>query len=65
MKKILSSSSTSISNNLKDDYDNLDDYFENISEKDKDETLYKDLSSNINDNIIEKSKDERFAKVYI
>jgi hypothetical protein len=65
MKKILSLSSTSISNNLKDDYDNLDDYFENISEKDKDETLYKDLSSNINDNIIEKSKDERFAKVYI
>ena len=64
MKKILSSS-TSISNYLKDDYDNLDDYFENISEKDKDETLYKDLSSNINDNIIEKSKDERFAKVYI
>ncbi len=65
MKKILSSSSISISNYLKDDYDNLDDYFENISEKDKDETLYKDLSSNINDNIIEKSKDERFAKVYI
>ena len=65
MKKILSSSSTPISNYLKDDYDNLDDYFENISEKDKDETLYKDLSSNINDNIIEKSKDERFAKVYI
>jgi hypothetical protein len=65
MKKILYSSSTSISNYLKDDYDNLDDYFENISEKDKDETLYKDLSSNINDNIIEKSKDERFAKVYI
>ena len=65
MKKILSSSSTPISNYLKDDYDNLDDYFENISEKDKDETLYKDSSSNINDNIIEKSKDERFAKVYI
>ena len=62
------SSKTSSINNLKDYQENEIDslsYFDNASDKEKDEeNFFKDLDSDSHDNVIEKSKDEHFGKVY-
>jgi hypothetical protein len=54
-------------NNLKDcqenDVDSLS-YFDNGSDKEKEETFFKDLDSDFHDDVIEKSKDEHFGKVF-
>ena len=61
-----SSISSSLGNNLKENNENIDDstlYFENISDKEKEEAYFRDISSDSHEIVIEKSKDERFAKV--
>jgi len=59
------SSISSSMNNLKDyqenDVDSLS-YFENISDKEKEEAFF-NMDSDSHDNVIEKSKDELFGKV--
>jgi len=61
------SSISSSMNNLKDyqenDVDSLS-YFENTSDKDKEEAFF-NTDSDSHDNVIEKSKDEHFGKVII
>ena len=62
----LASSISSLGNNLKEYNDKLDDstlYFENITDKEKEEAYFRDISSDSHEIVIEKSKDERFAKV--
>jgi hypothetical protein len=62
----LASSISSLGNNLKEYNDKLDDstlYFENITDKEKEENYFRDISSDSHEIVIEKSKDERFAKV--
>ena len=48
------------------DYIENDDnsYFENASDKEKEESYFKELDSDSNDTIIAKSKDEQFGKVF-
>ena len=61
-----SSISSSLGNNLKEYNENIDDstlYFENISDKEKEEAYFRDISSDSHEIVIEKSKNERFAKV--
>jgi hypothetical protein len=54
-------------NNLKDclenDFDSLS-YFDNISDKEKEEAFFKDTDTDFHDDVIEKSKDEHFGKVF-
>ena len=61
------SSISSSMNNLKDyqenDIDSLS-YFDNVSDKEKEETFFKDLDSDFHEDVIEKSKDEHFGKVF-
>ena len=62
----LASSISSLGNNLKEYNDKLDDstlYFENITDKEKEENYFRDISSDSHEIVIEKSKNERFAKV--
>ena len=62
----LASSISSLGNNLKEYNDKLDDstlYFENITDKEKEENYFRDISSDSHEIVIEKSKDERFSKV--
>ncbi len=48
------------------DYIENDDnsYFENASDKEKEESYFKELDSDSNDTIIAKSKDGQFGKVF-
>ena len=61
------SSISSSMNNLKDcqenDVDSLS-YFDNGSDKEKEENFFEDLDSDFHDDVIEKSKDEHFGKVF-
>ena len=53
--------------NLKDFIENDNDslsYFENGSDKEKEENFFKEMDSDSHDNAIEKSKDEHFGKVF-
>ena len=56
------------SNNLKELIENNNDdsvsYFENNSDIEKEESFFRGTSSEIHETILEKSKDERFAKVW-
>ena len=64
--KVASSISSSLVDNLKEYNENNEDstfYLDNISDKQKEETYFRDISSDSNEIVIEKSKDERFAKV--
>ena len=61
-----SSVSSSLDNHLKEFNENTDDsilYFENFNDKEKEEAYFRDMSSDSHEMVIEKSKDERFAKV--
>ena len=52
--------------NLKEYNENNEDstlYLDNISDKQKEEAYFRDISSDSHEIVIEKSKDERFAKV--
>ena len=63
-----SSISSSKSNKLKEGLDNDNDslsYFDNESDKEKEDTFFKEMDSDSPENIIEKSKDEHFGKVFI
>ena len=62
-----SSISSSKSNNLKEALENDNDslsYFDNGSEQEKEDMFFKEMDSDSPENIIEKSKDEHFGKVY-
>ena len=63
-----SSISSSLGQNIKEYVDNDIDsisYFDNGSDKEKEEeAFFKDQESDCNYNVIEKSKDEQFGKVY-
>ena len=64
--KVASSISSSLVDNLKEYNENNEDstlYFDNISDKQKEEAYFRDISSDSNEIVIEKSKDERFSKV--
>lgn len=61
-----SSISSSIGNNFKEYVENDNDslsYFENASDKEKEDFFFKENDSDSHDNVIEKSKDEHFGKV--
>ena len=62
-----SSVSSSLGFNLKDsgenDIDSLS-YFDNISDKEKEENYFKELDSDFHDNIVEKSEDGYYGKVF-
>ena len=63
---LASSGSSSLGNNIKEYYENIENsilYFENVTEKEKDESYFKDSNMDFQETILEKSKDERFAKV--
>ena len=52
---------------LKDCLENDNDsysYFENGSDKEKEENFFKEIDSYSHDNVVEKSKDEHFGKVF-
>ena len=62
-----SSISSSKSNNIKDALENDNDslsYFDNGSDKEKEDMFFKEMDSDSPENIIEKSKDEHFGKVF-
>jgi hypothetical protein len=62
-----SSVSSSLGVNLKDSGENDIDsysYFDNASDKEKEENYFKELDSDFHDNIIEKSKDGYYGKVF-
>ena len=61
-----SSISSSVGFNQKDYVENDNDslsYFDNASDKEKEENFFKELDSDSPENIIEKSKDGQFGKV--
>ena len=63
---LASSKSTSLVINMKKNDEIIEDsiiYFDNISDKEKEEAYFRDLSSDSQEAVLEKSKDERFAKV--
>ena len=63
---LASSKSTSLVINMKKNDEIIEDsiiYFDNISDKEKEEAYFRDLSSDSQEEVLEKSKDERFAKV--
>ena len=62
-----SSISSSKSNNIKDALENDNDslsYFDNGSEQEKEDMFFKEMDSDSPENIIEKSKDDHFGKVF-
>ncbi len=62
-----SSVSSSLGVNLKDSAENDIDslsYFDNASDKEKEENYFKELDSDFRDNIVEKSKDGYYGKVF-
>ena len=61
-----SSISSSIGFNQKDYVENDNDslsYFDNASDNEKEENFFKELDSDLHENILEKSKDGQFGKV--
>ena len=63
---LATSASSSLGNNIKEYHENIEDtilYFENVTEKGKDEAYFKDPNIDFQEAILEKSKDKRFAKV--
>ena len=63
---LASTASSSLGNNMKENHENTEDsllYFENVTEKEKEEAYFKDPNVDFQEAILEKSKDERFAKV--
>ena len=63
---LASTASSSLGNNMKENHENIEDsllYFENVTEKEKEEAYFKDPNVDFQEAILEKSKDERFAKV--
>ena len=70
MSTNFASSISSLGNHLKENNENIDDstlYLENLcekeKEKEKEEAYFRDTSSDFQEAVLEKSKDERFAKV--
>ena len=65
---LASSASSSLGTNVKECNENIDDSIlnlDNIIKKEKQEEYYfKESNSDFQEMILEKSKDERFAKVY-
>ena len=68
---LASSASSSLGNNIKENNETIEDSILNLEnivnkqkEKEKEEDYFKDTSSDFHEMILEKSKDERFAKVY-
>ena len=68
---LASSASSSLGTNVKECNENIDDSIltlDNIikkqKEKEKEEDYFKESNSDFQEMILEKSKDERFAKVY-
>ena len=68
---LASSASSSLGNNIKENNESIEDSILNLEnivnkqkEKEKEEDYFKDTSSDFHEMILEKSKDERFAKVY-
>ena len=62
-----SSISSSTFNNFKEYIENDNDslsYFDNGSDQEKEENYFKDIDSDSHDNVIEKSKDGHFGKVF-
>ena len=67
MSTNIASSISSFGNHLKESNDNIDDsslYLENAGDKEKEEAYFRNISSDFQEAVLEKSKDERFAKVY-
>ena len=62
----LSTKSSSLGNIYFVDNDNDNDSltFENGSDKEKEENFFKEIDSDSHDNIIERSKDEHYGKVF-
>ena len=68
---LASSASSSLGNNIKENNEIIEDSILNLEnivnkqkEKEKEEDYFKDITSDFHETILEKSKDERFAKVY-
>ena len=66
---LASSASSSLGTNVKECNENIDDSIltlDNIikKQKEKEEDYFKESNSDFQEMILEKSKDERFAKVY-
>ena len=66
---LASSASSSLGNNIKENNESIEDSILNLEnivhkQKEKEEDYFKDTSSDFHEMILEKSKDERFAKVY-
>jgi len=68
---LASSASSSLGNNIKENNEIIEDSILNLEnivnkqkEKEKEEDYFKDTTSDFHETILEKSKDERFAKVY-
>ena len=61
-----SSISSSAGNNIKYyiENDNDSSYFENGSDKEKEENYFKEVDSDFHENVIEKTKDGHFGKVF-
>ena len=62
-----SSISSSKSNNIKEALENDNDslsYFDNGSDQEKEDIFFKEMDSDSPENIIEKSKDEHYGKVF-
>ena len=66
MSTNFASSISSFGNHLKESNDNIDDsslYLENAGDKEKEEAYFRNISSDFQEAVLEKSKDERFVKV--
>ena len=66
---LASSASSSLGNNVKECNENIEDSILNLDniineQKEKEEDYFKESNSDFHEIILEKSKDERFAKVY-
>ena len=64
---LASSASSSLGTNAKECNENIEDSIlnlDNIINKQKEEDYFKESNSDFHEMILEKSKDERFAKVY-
>jgi hypothetical protein len=60
----LSTKSSSLGNIYFVDNDNDSLSFDNGSDKEKEENFFKEIDSDSHDNIIERSKDEHYGKVF-
>ena len=68
MSTNFASNISSLGSHLKENNDNIDDdsilYLENAGEKEKEETYFRNVSSDFQEAFLEKTKDEKFGKVY-